>query len=103
MRRGDNVESLSGDDVDQFSKQRFESFDEFAQHAFDIYIVTFGEDTTKWKETAICNCPSFADNFICKHVMAIVYKLGIKEYREDQFLKRDFFFVYWHFSSFSFN
>lgn len=37
----------------------------------------------------ICNCPSFADNFICKHVMTIDYKLGIKEYREEQFLKRD--------------
>lgn len=86
MRCGDSVEPLSGDDVDQFLNQRFESFDEFAKHMFDIYTVTFCEDAAEWKETATCNCPSFADNFICKHVMAVVYKLGIERYREEHFL-----------------
>lgn len=86
MRRGEDMSQLSEEDVDAFLNRRYNTFDEFADGIFDLYIMTFDNDVSKWKETAECTCPSFADNFICKHVMCIAYKLGLEKYREEHLL-----------------
>lgn len=86
IRRGDSAAILSEEDVDDFLNRKYKTFDEFASGMFDLYIVTFSSDANTWKETAICTCPSFAENFICKHVMCMVYKLGLEKYRGEHAL-----------------
>lgn len=60
------------------------TFDEFADHLFDLYIVTFEFDSNIWKETVTCTCPSFADYFCCKHVLCMAYSLGLEKHKGEQ-------------------
>lgn len=87
IRRGANEDVLTGADVDAFLVAEYASFDEYVQHMFDLYIVTFDTDVKRWKETSTCTCPSFADNFICKHVMCMVYLLGLEKYKTEHYLQ----------------
>lgn len=84
IRKGESKEPLTTDDVEQFVNAVYTTFDEFAAHFLDIYVVTFEMEVATWKETASCTCPSFADYFICKHVMCMVYTLRLEKYQPEQ-------------------
>lgn len=63
-------------DVAAFQAATYKSFEEFTSHAFDIWKITFSNDSVKWKE-AVCTCPAFDRNYICKHIVAIADSIGL--------------------------
>lgn len=63
-------------DVATFNTAHYNSFDEFAIKAFDIWKITFPKASDKWKES-ICTCPTFGRDNICKHIIQIAFNLGI--------------------------
>ncbi|KAJ6639055.1 hypothetical protein Bhyg_11794 [Pseudolycoriella hygida] len=62
--------------VSRFENATYKSFDEFAKKAFDIWKITFPKEISRWKE-AICTCPAFDTEYMCKHIVSIAYQLEI--------------------------
>lgn len=81
IRKGGSRDELTEAHVNEFLNAEYETFDNFAAHFLDIYIVTFENDVKTWKETVSCTCPAFVDYFMCKHIMCMVYSLGIERYK----------------------
>lgn len=59
MKKGDNIEKLENDEVDAILNAEFETFDEFVEHMFDLYIIKFDNEVANWKKST-CSCPAFA-------------------------------------------
>lgn len=76
MSRGENPAQFEQEDVDAFLNANYNSFDDMANHMFDYYIITFDNDPEKWR-LSTCTCPTFARNFMCKHILCIAYQLKI--------------------------
>lgn len=55
LRKGDSTEKLTESQVNDFLNAEYRTFDEFAAHLHDIYIVTFDMDASSWKETVWVN------------------------------------------------
>lgn len=79
-------ETLTQEYVDQYVSYQHENFDDFAQHLFDVIIVSFNAIVEGWRNTASCSCSSFADNFTCKHVVFVAYKLNLLTHSEEHVL-----------------
>lgn len=75
MSKGENADPITDADVDKFLALEHDSFDELTEHMFDMYILKFEEDTSKWM-SATCTCPSFADSFMCKHILCVAFQLN---------------------------
>lgn len=73
---GDNMNKITLEEVRKFEDATYENFDEFSSKAFIIYKITLTATGRNWKN-AICTCTSFAKNYMCKHIVAIAYRLGI--------------------------
>lgn len=63
-------------DVAAMQSARYESFQQFVDNAFSIYKITFPEQTDKWQE-AVCTCPAFDSDYMCKHIIHIACNLGL--------------------------
>lgn len=66
---------ITDKDVEEFQAAVYDSFDEFATNAFNIYKLVFPADSNQWKY-ATCNCPAFDTVYMCKHIIGIAYKIG---------------------------
>lgn len=73
---GENPNPVTEQDVNAFLNATHQTFDEFANHMFDMYIVKFDDNPLNWK-TSSCSCPAFADVFMCKHILCIAYQLRL--------------------------
>lgn len=80
MSKGDCADDINDGDVDAYleSLTTHETFDEFVEHMFDFYMITFDKDPNDWKK-ASCTCPAFASSFICKHILCIAMQLELLE------------------------
>lgn len=65
MRKGDSPDAISENDINAFLIASFNTFDDFVEHMFDLYIIVFDNITDNWQNAA-CTCPEFANHFICK-------------------------------------
>lgn len=69
-------DEITLDHVAEFEAKQFESFDDFAEHAFDIHKITFPKNSKQCLEEGFCTCKSFDENFICKHIIGIAVQIG---------------------------
>lgn len=76
MRSADSEEDLTQADVNEFLSQNWRTFGEFADHMFDLYRIEVEDSNEKWRH-GTCTCPSFSNNFVCKHLVCIAYKSGL--------------------------
>lgn len=65
------------EDVGQFSKQKYKSFDAFAEGSFDIWHLIFPPDSSDWHK-ATCSCPAFHRENMCKHIIAMIEQPKLK-------------------------
>lgn len=86
LRKGEDATKLNLAQVETFLEHDYQTFDEFAEHLFDIYTVTLEMNANTWKDTATCTCIAFADYYMCKHILCMVYKLGLEKYKGEHFL-----------------
>lgn len=63
-------------DVHEFETAYYDSWEEFEKFHSDIWTITFPASVGDWK-MATCTCPSFNDNFMCKHIIGIAFDAGI--------------------------
>lgn len=77
MTAGTNEDQATEAMVDRFLFAEHETFDEFINHMFDLYEIVFEKDPSNWQNTTRCSCPAFASNYICKHIVAMAYKLKL--------------------------
>lgn len=75
----DNNKDITLEDVDRCHAQTYKTFDEFKKKAFELIEITFRRRATNWKETATCTCETFDEKYICAHVIAIAYTVGLIE------------------------
>lgn len=75
---GSDETPISEDDVEEYRKHEYGSFDEFKAKAFAIHQINFPKNADEWKN-ATCTCPMFYSKYICKHIVAMAYRLGIIE------------------------
>lgn len=54
----------------------FEDFDQLIAASQEIHCVTLDTSSNDW-QTAKCTCPGYAKEYICKHVMALMYRMKI--------------------------
>lgn len=54
----------------------FTDFDKFIEAANSIRMITFSQDPKEWTN-ARCTCQSYMDDFMCKHILAIAFRLKI--------------------------
>lgn len=73
---GANMEKITIQEVKQFQKQTFTDFDDFVDKVFTIYTIKFDQFAQNWKN-ARCSCPSYSLNYMCKHIVAIAFRLNI--------------------------
>lgn len=73
---GANMEAITTQEVQRFRNQNFQDFDDFVANAFTMYEATFDIDPANWKN-AKCSCVSYLQNYMCKHVIGICFRLGI--------------------------
>lgn len=74
---------ISIEDVNEFQAAEYETFDDFAKKAFDIWKVTFPADPKQWKMST-CSCPAFDANYICKHIIGNALQFGLFNEEEHQ-------------------
>lgn len=65
---------ITMEDVEAFENANYETFEDYTNQAFDIHKITFAQGSNDWKE-ATCTCPSFNDNYMCKHIIGIANRL----------------------------
>lgn len=65
-------------DVEVFQNIEYESFDQFEKSAFDIWKITFPPSAADWKK-AVCTCPAFDTEYMCKHIIGIARQIGAIE------------------------
>lgn len=63
-------------DVHEFETAYYDSWEEFEKFHSDIWKITFPASVEDWKMST-CTCPSFNDNFMCKHIIGIAYDAEI--------------------------
>lgn len=73
---GPNEKNIAREDVDSHREHEYQSFDDFKNRAFNIYEITFPANTNDWRNSD-CTCPWFFKKYMCKHIIAIAYRLGI--------------------------
>lgn len=71
--RLDLDKDISLADVTNFNSMIYETFDDFAGHAFDIWRITFPKETEEWKQ-AVCSFPAFDREYMCKHYGSTLVK-----------------------------
>lgn len=77
MWGGDRTEPLTESDLQEFYAADSDNFDAYCDNWTRIYQQTFmNMDPTQWKHSQ-CTCPAFAQDFMCKHIVCVAYKLGI--------------------------
>lgn len=74
---GSNEDKITNNDVKTFLNQKFTDFDDFAEKAFLIHKITFKQNSHDWASHSLCTCHTFSKEYICKHIVAIAYRLGI--------------------------
>lgn len=84
MFRSDIAQDITLADVEKFNNEKYKMFDEFASQAFDIWKITFPNETSKQNE-AVCNCPAYDANSMCKHVISIANSLGLLPVEEEDY------------------
>lgn len=62
--------AITLEDVKIFKEVTYSSWDEFKEKAFTIWQITLPNNIDNWKE-ATCTCPSFNEEFMCKHIIGI--------------------------------
>lgn len=67
------------EDVDRYREQTYATFDDFKKNAFDLIEITFPKRATNWKELAVCSCDAFDEKYICDHIIAIAFTVGLIE------------------------
>lgn len=78
MSKVDSAAEIDISDLETFLHASYESFEEYASNMFNYYTIAFDNGKPEeWLQTASCTCIAFADHFICKHVVAIAYKLKL--------------------------
>lgn len=76
MSRGDCKDVLTESDVKKIFDAEYDCFDDYCDSWSQIYRLTFETDPTQWMNSH-CTCPSFAQSFMCKHIVCVAYKLNI--------------------------
>lgn len=79
LASGSKRRDITEEVVDDFLNtdwSSFENFDELIAASQEIHCVTIDTSSNDWK-TAKCTCPAYAEEYICKHVMALMYRLQI--------------------------
>lgn len=73
---GSDENQITQDDVEEFRKHEYDSFDDFKAKAFAIHQITFPTNPDEWKNST-CTCPMFYLKYMCKHIVAMAYRLEI--------------------------
>lgn len=68
-------------DVETFKDIEYDSFEDFAKKAFQIWKITFPKDPNEWKN-ADCTCPAYDTEYMCKHIISITHQV-VKCFKED--------------------
>lgn len=79
---GANMEDITIQEVRRNRSRTFQDFDEFVENVFTMYEVTFDIDPANWKD-ATCTCVSYLQNYMCKHIIGISFRLGILDSPDD--------------------
>ncbi|KAG4073405.1 hypothetical protein HA402_005568 [Bradysia odoriphaga] len=69
-------------DVVDFQAATYKSFEEFSARAFDVWKISFPKESGRWKQ-AVCTCPAFDRNYICKHIISIAESIGLFKESDD--------------------
>lgn len=64
-------------DVIDFNRTVYESWDHFKDNAFKMWKVTLPDDKNNWLQESTCTCPAFDAKYVCKHIVFIAVKLKL--------------------------
>lgn len=67
-------DTITMNDVELFKAEEYSDFDDFAAKSFRIHKITFPENSEEW-ENAICTCPSYDKEYMCKHIISIAHQV----------------------------
>lgn len=76
VRAKENETKITVRELHEHLKADWKSFDDFANGFNSFYQITFNQDAGNWKKSA-CTCPMFGNNFMCKHIVAMAYRLEL--------------------------
>lgn len=76
IRSNENTEPVSTEEVENFIRGEWTSFEEFKQKAFSFHEVTFEDDERNWKRST-CTCPAYGQYYSCKHIIGIAFRREI--------------------------
>lgn len=79
LASGNEREDFTEEVVEDFINtdwSSFENFDQLIAASQEIHCVTIDTSSNDW-QTAKCTCPAYGKEYICKHVMALMYRLKI--------------------------
>jgi hypothetical protein len=62
--------TISESDLEAVKKLKWNTFDQFKEKAFSLWIVTTPKEKSLW-ENGICTCPAFFKKYMCKHVVGL--------------------------------
>lgn len=63
-------------DVHANKKYKPKNFDDFKKNACSIYTMTFSDETVNEWINAECTCPSYTKDNMCKHILAVAYRMN---------------------------
>lgn len=76
LRANADEAPITQENLETFMQSNWETFDDFKQNAFSFYQIVFESEAKEWKNST-CTCPAFGKYYMCKHVIAIAFRLRI--------------------------
>ena len=64
---------LKSDDISNLILERWNTFEQFKNRAFKLWIVSIPIDGTQWK-TGSCTCPCYLKKYMCKHLVGVALR-----------------------------
>ena len=62
--------TLSESDITAIKKMKYDTFDQFKEKVFFMWIVISPKEKSQW-EDGVCTCPAFFKKYMCKHVVGL--------------------------------
>lgn len=74
--RSDIDKDIEEEDVDSFKNIEYGTFTDFTQNSSMIWKMSFPKSPDDW-EQAVCTCPAFDADYICKHIIAVAHNVKL--------------------------
>lgn len=74
---GERMDEIKLEDVRAYENYKANNFDDFIVNMKSIYQMTFSDETCNDWINATCTCAAHFKNNMCKHILAVAYRLDV--------------------------